>query len=179
MVETFPPHSDQPIEPRALTNEETDLVLWLIAERGWQSEELGRIAARELRDRKKNEAEAAKRKTLDAHSALVESASGFRRAVLEKHGPYAPWAHDDLVLCFVCGDNQGSFDFPCDEYEFARDWRDDHSGSDCSDTCTLAVLKELAEFVCEQCPVGHCQDSDDRTTWCLSCRARGLVAGGK
>lgn len=260
MVETYPPHPDQPTEPRYLTEDEAKLVSWLMAERDWhrevaewQREKERRAAKKKANDRIEREREARRRNVLDDHAQLVESATGFRRASLERHAPRGFGWHLTCSTC-VDRDDYDPDQFPCDEYEFARDWRDDHSESGCSDTdgpgfsrgeevngltfsvpldklieigqdgyadwgydCyledlwatymhdsrdeavaaalahlaaahgirpadddeTLAVLRELAESVCEQYPLGHCQDSDDRTTWCLSCRARGLVAGGK
>lgn len=129
MVERFESHSDQPTEARPLTQDEAALVSWLIAERDWHREVAAwqrneeRLAASRERDRQLRAARDAKnRKTLDEHARLVESASGFRRAALERHAPQPSswWPH-----CPTCPGYDGDPEsFPCDEYDFARDWRD-------------------------------------------------------
>lgn len=50
------------------------------------------------------------------HRALVESASGLRRAFLDQHGPVLSGPY---IECEHCGGFDA--DFPCDVYTFARD----------------------------------------------------------
>lgn len=54
------------------------------------------------------------------HRALVESASGLRRAFLDQHGPVLSGPYIECEHCDGC-----TADFPCDVYTFARDWEGD------------------------------------------------------
>lgn len=112
--------------------EETDLVLWLVAERawhqkvaGWQRDEELRAVQREREKRQQAERDAKNQKTLDDHARLVDSVTGFRRASLARHGPVRrTWL--SWPICAGCSDDyEGDREtFPCDEYDFARDWSD-------------------------------------------------------
>ena len=55
------------------------------------------------------------------HRALVESASGLRRAFLDQHGPRLSGPY---IQCEHCEGYDSTPDFPCDVYTFARDWED-------------------------------------------------------
>lgn len=61
-------------------------------------------------------------RTVDAeHRALVDAATGLRRAILDMHGPHLCASY---INCDKCeGYDGGTLPFPCDTYTLARDWK--------------------------------------------------------
>ena len=129
---SFPAAEGQPTTPRMLTAEETQVLLWLHAEREWQAEQWRAQAGRN-RDRKEAQLEvsarAEYRRIVADHATLIAGATGLRRALLVRHEPVFDRRFDRsyegraVVECRVCYAGQDhNHDFPCDDYELARDW---------------------------------------------------------
>lgn len=113
------------------TPEQAALVTWLRAEEAWRRTQHWEDRERERKLKEKQEKAELKLKVKRAesqHKALLEQATGFRRAVLERHAPQEPYRYDRGLVCSYCDDGARYepdwLPFPCVEYQFAREWEE-------------------------------------------------------
>lgn len=128
MGDVFPPAEGQPTTARMLTAEESDVLVWLLAEREWQAE-LWRAQAERDREHEEAQLEAQAHAEFEQvkadHTALVASAAGLRRVLLARHEPMfnRSYRGKAFVECCVCYAGQDhNYGFPCDDYELAAGW---------------------------------------------------------
>ena len=125
---SFPGAPGQPTTPRMLTAGEANVLWRLNAEREWHQEKR-QAQAEHARGHEAALLEIAARaefKKVEAdHEALVVRATGLRQALLSRHEPVFDRSYKGLAMveCRVCYVGQDhNMDFPCDDYELARDW---------------------------------------------------------
>jgi len=121
----FPASEHSPKTARECTHEEAQLLHWLLAEREWRVEEARKTLWAAEGAQRQAELDLKRQRngvTLAIHQAVVGSASGLRRAILELHHPVRD--DPDEPDCKECSDDYG-IPFPCDTYVLARDWEDE------------------------------------------------------
>lgn len=112
------------------TPEQAALVAWLQAEDNWKADAARRERQRaaELKQQREAQEQIEKmHRSLAEHEILLASATGFQRAMLERHAPTESYLDykTGKLSCRTCTDREWepeSLDFPCDEYEFTRDY---------------------------------------------------------
>lgn len=71
-----------------------------------------------------------RREVMDKHQADLRDVTGFRRQVMQWHGPYMEFEYNyNHPYCYECtcsgtGCLEGYRSWPCEMYRLARDWKD-------------------------------------------------------
>lgn len=118
-----------------VTEEQAALVQWLNAENAWhcQVKEQERQSIEQRRKTAEQRLAANRRLHVKKmHNALVNRASGFRRDVLMRHAPSNHFRGGPLKCktCYTRDYEPERIEFPCGEYQFARDWVEDVPSDD-------------------------------------------------